>query len=74
MPVKVRLKELRNAKGLSQNALARHMEMSLANVQKIEYQKAKSIPLDTLERFCGILGCEVGDLLVIVRNLDEATP
>ncbi len=67
MPVQVKLKELREVKGLSQNALARELEMSLANVQKIEYGKAKSIPLDTLERICITLDCEIGDLLVLVK-------
>jgi putative transcriptional regulator len=67
MPVEVRLKQIREAKGFSQNALARQLEMSLANVQKIEYGKAKSIPLDTLERICLTLDCEIGDLLVLVK-------
>ncbi|MEH2283294.1 MAG: helix-turn-helix domain-containing protein [Nostoc sp.] len=29
--------------------------------------KAKSIPLDTLERICLTLDCEIGDLLVLVK-------
>lgn len=68
MPVKIRLKELREAKGFSQNALARALEMSLANIQKMEYGKAKSIPLDTLERLCLTLDCEIGDLLILVKE------
>ncbi|MBD2430753.1 MULTISPECIES: helix-turn-helix domain-containing protein [Fischerella] len=68
MPVEIRLKQLREDKGLSQNALARQLEMSLANIQKIEYGKAKSIPLDTLEKICLALDCEIGDLLVIVER------
>lgn len=68
MTVKIKLKELRKAKGLSQNGLARRLEMSLANVQKIEYNKVKSIPLDTLENICLALDCQVGDLLVLVSN------
>ncbi|BAZ69614.1 MAG: helix-turn-helix domain-containing protein [Pelatocladus maniniholoensis HA4357-MV3] len=68
MPVKIKLKQLREDKGLSQNALARQLEMSLANIQKIEYGKAKSIPLDTLEKICLALDCEIGDLLVIVKS------
>lgn len=67
MPVEVRLKQLRKAKGLSQNALARELEMSLGNIQKIEYGKIKSIPLDTLEKLCLTLDCQVGDLLVLVK-------
>jgi len=68
MTVKIKLKELRNAKEISQNELARSLEMSLANIQKIEYNKAKSIPLDTLEKLCKALDCQVGDLLVIVNE------
>jgi len=70
MTVEVRLKEMRNARGISQNELARRLEMSLANVQKIEYGKAKSIPLDTLDKLCQILECEVGQLLVRVPDDD----
>lgn len=66
MPVKIMLKELRSAKGLSQNALARELEMSVNNIQKMEYQKAKSIPLETIERLCQVFNCEVGELLKIV--------
>lgn len=66
MAVKIKLKELRNNKRISQNELARSLGMSLANVQKIEYNKAKSIPLDTLERLCSVLDCQIGELLVIV--------
>lgn len=68
MTVKIKLKELRNNKQISQNELARSLGMSLANVQKIEYNKAKSIPLDTLERLCSVLDCQIGELLVIVTE------
>jgi putative transcriptional regulator len=70
MPVEVRLKEIRSERRISQNELARRLEMSLANVQKIEYGKAKSIPLETLDKLCQILECEVGDLLVRVPDSD----
>lgn len=71
MTVKVQLKEVRTAKNLSQNELARLLEMSLGNVQKIEYGKAKSIPLDTLDRLCKVLSCEPGDLLRYVPDDDN---
>ncbi|WP_375494750.1 helix-turn-helix domain-containing protein [uncultured Nostoc sp.] len=44
---------------------------------KIEYGKAKSIPLDTLEKICLTLDCEIGDLLVlvkVVKNLLNVLP
>ncbi|BAY42182.1 transcriptional regulator (plasmid) [Nostoc sp. NIES-2111] len=73
MAVEIKLKEIRTARGISQNELARRLEMSLANVQKIEYGKAKSIPLDTLDKLCGILECEVGELLVRVLDSEEGS-
>ncbi|MDJ0798363.1 MAG: helix-turn-helix transcriptional regulator [Calothrix sp. MO_167.B12] len=73
MPVEVRLKEIRTDRGISQNELARRLEMSLANVQKIEYGKAKSIPLETLDKLCQILSCEVGELLVRVPSNDDGS-
>ena len=71
MTVKVQLKEIRTARNISQNELARLLEMSLANVQKIEYGKAKSIPLDTLDKLCKVLKCEPGDLLRFVPDDDD---
>jgi putative transcriptional regulator len=70
MPVKVLLKEMRLKRGLSQNELARRIEMSLNAVQHIEY-KAKAIQLDTLAKLCEVLDCQPGDLLVYLPN-DEA--
>ncbi|MEH1795589.1 helix-turn-helix domain-containing protein [Nostoc sp.] len=69
--IQIRLKQLRESRGLQQNELARRLEMWLANVQKIEYGKAKSIPLDTLDKLCKILRCEVRELLVRVPDDDE---
>jgi putative transcriptional regulator len=70
MVVKIRLKDVRTSRSISQNELARILEMSLANIQKIERNKAKSIPLDTLDRLYEVLNCEVGDLLVRVSDRD----
>ncbi len=73
MAVKIALKQIRTARGLSQNGLAQAMGMTLQNVQKIEYGKAKSIPLDTLDKLCTVLNCDVGDLLVRVPDVETAT-
>jgi putative transcriptional regulator len=70
MTVRIRLKEIREERNLSQNALARALEMSLANVQKIEYGKSKGIPYDTLDKLCSVLKCQVGDLIVY-ENSEE---
>lgn len=48
---------------MTQESLARAMNMSLAAVQNIEYQKNKSVPFDTLEKICEVLGCDLSSLL-----------
>lgn len=67
MAVKVLLKEIRAKRGLSQNELARKIEMSLNAIQHIEY-KAKAIQLDTLGKLCEALDCQPGDLLIWVPD------
>ena len=71
MTVKITLKQVREARNLSQNKLAQLIGMTLQNVQRIEYGDAKSIPLDTLDKLCEALDCQTGDLLVRVPNNDE---
>lgn len=60
-----RLKALREARGLSQNDLARAVDMTVSNIQKYEYGRIKSYPHTTLEKFCEVLKCKPGDLLVL---------
>ncbi len=61
--MKVLLQEVRKSQGLSQNDLARLIQMSPQNIQKIEQGDAKSLTFITLERLCKALGCQPGDLL-----------
>ncbi len=71
MAVSITLKKVREAKGISQNELARRSGYSLQNIQKIEQGRAKSIPLETLDKICEILECEVGDLFIRVLEDDK---
>ncbi|WP_347277872.1 helix-turn-helix domain-containing protein [Leptolyngbya sp. FACHB-711] len=61
--MKIKLKEVRESRGLSQNRLAQACDMTLQNIQKIEYGKAKSLTLDALDKLCTALQCQPGDLL-----------
>ncbi|WP_375495386.1 helix-turn-helix domain-containing protein [uncultured Nostoc sp.] len=63
MSVLVKLKSAREAKGFSQNELARKTGYSLQNIQKIEQGRAASITFDALGRFCKALSCQPGDIL-----------
>ena len=72
MPVKVLLQEVRKSKNLSQNDLARLTNMSLQNIQKIEQGGAKSLTFKTLTKFCQVLECQPGDLLIYEEELETA--
>ena len=71
MRVKILLRELRTSRKLSQNKLAQRVEMTLQNLQRIEYGDAKSIPLDTLAKLCQALDCTPGDLLVLIPDAGD---
>jgi putative transcriptional regulator len=71
MTVKILLKQVREARNLSQNKLAQLIGMSLQNVQRIEYGDAKSIPLETLDKLCEALSCQPGDLLIRFPDNDN---
>nr|WP_318655541.1 helix-turn-helix transcriptional regulator [Pseudanabaena sp. PCC 6802] len=64
--MKLRLKEVREEKGLSQFELAQLTEMSPQNIQKLEQSRSKGIQFDTLERLCTALEVDIKDLLVLV--------
>ena len=67
MPVEIRLKNVRESRGLSQFDLAKNSGMSPQNIQKLEQGRAKGIQLDTLDALCDALECEINDLLVRVK-------
>lgn len=71
MVVKICLKEARKKRGISQKKLAESIGMSIQNIQQIEYGKAKSIPLETLDKICRRLDCQVGEILVYVPSDQE---
>lgn len=65
-----KLAEVRKSKGLSQNGLAKSIDMTLQNVQHLE-RRAKSVPFETLNKLCKSLGCLPGDLFEYIPD-DES--
>lgn len=61
--IKVKLKDVRTEKNISQNALARMLEMSVSHLRKLETGKTSSIPYQTLDKLCQALDCQVSQLL-----------
>lgn len=66
-PVEIRLRELREAAGLTQSRLAEKAGLDQGHVSRIESGRA-SIGLDVLDRLCRALKCEPGDILVRKRG------
>ncbi|MBD2683268.1 MULTISPECIES: helix-turn-helix transcriptional regulator [Nostoc] len=73
MAVLITLKKVREAKGISQNDLARITGYSVQNIQKIEQGRVSSLTLDAFDRFCKALGCLPGDLLEYTPDDDGKT-
>ncbi|MEA5505950.1 helix-turn-helix transcriptional regulator [Halotia wernerae UHCC 0503] len=73
MAVLITLKKVREAKGISQNDLARITGYSVQNIQKIEQGRVSSITLDAFDRFCKALDCLPGDLLDYMPDDDGHT-
>lgn len=69
--MKVLLQTVRKMKGLSQNELALLTRMSPQNIQKIEQGDAKSMTFNALGRFCKVLQCQPGDLLIYEDEPDS---
>jgi putative transcriptional regulator len=75
MPIRVKLKEIRESRGLSQNGLARKINQSPSNIYKMEQGNARSFTVETLGLLCEALDCQPGDLLIWVPDSeDEAQP
>ncbi|WP_341529953.1 helix-turn-helix domain-containing protein [Nostoc sp. UHCC 0302] len=73
MAVLITLKKVREAKGISQNDLARITGYSVQNIQKIEQGRVSSLTLDAFDRFCKALDCLPGDLLEYTPDNNEPT-
>lgn len=59
------VREVAERKGINNPlALSKESGIAYANCYKIWSGQQKMISLDTLDRLCGALGCEPGDILV----------
>lgn len=59
-----RLDELLEQRGMTLTELSKRVGVSLVNLSVLKNDRAKAIRFSTLAAICGVLGCEVGDLLV----------
>jgi transcriptional regulator with XRE-family HTH domain len=67
MPVKLRLRELRDKRGLSQRELAAAAGVSPNTIATIETDRTKGIDFETLERLAKALRVHPRELIILTR-------
>jgi DNA-binding Xre family transcriptional regulator len=63
-PIRIRLRELREARGLTQKELSAHAGTSESAIVKLERGETVRVELATLERLCAALSVEPGEMIV----------
>ncbi len=66
-PVRLRLRDLRAAKGLTQEELATIAQVRQATISDIENGNTDGVKFAVLERLADALGCEPGELVERVK-------
>ena len=70
--VHCRLDELLAARGMTLARLAELVGVSVVNLSVLKNDRARAIRFSTLQAVCEVLDCEIGELLVLRRSLDQA--
>jgi putative transcriptional regulator len=60
-----RLDELLAARGMTLTELSQQVGVSLVNLSVLKNDRARAIRFSTLTAICDVLGCTVGELLVV---------
>lgn len=64
--VHCRLDELLAERGMTLARLAELVGVTVVNLSVLKNDRAKAIRFSTLTAICDVLGCQVGELLVVV--------
>jgi putative transcriptional regulator len=70
MPIVVRIDVELARRKMSVGEFARRIGLTPANVAVLKNGRAKAVRLTTLEAMCRVLGCQPGDLLEWVDDVD----
>ena len=64
--IKIKLKELLEAKGLSKNKFSHRAEMQRSQINNFCNNEITRLDTDVLARICTVLECEISDLLEFI--------
>lgn len=68
MPIKIKLDQLLEERGMQSVELARAIGITKANLSILKTGKARAIRFSTLQHICQVLDCQPGDLLEYVEE------
>ncbi len=68
MPIKIKLDQLLEERGMQSVELARAIGITKANLSILKTGKARAIRFSTLQHICQVLNCQPGDLLEYVEE------
>jgi transcriptional regulator with XRE-family HTH domain len=68
MTARFRLRELLEARGISQSQLAREAGVSFSTVNRLCTNATEQVSLATLDKIAGVLGVAPGDLIQHVKK------
>jgi putative transcriptional regulator len=68
--VHCRLDDLLAERGMTLTRLAELVGVTVVNLSVLKNDRARAIRFSTLTAICDVLGCEVGDLLVVAPPVD----
>jgi putative transcriptional regulator len=66
--IRIKLKELLEAKGLSKNKFSHRAEMQRSQINHFCNNEITRLDTDVLARICTVLECEISDLLEFIPS------
>jgi putative transcriptional regulator len=68
----LRVSEGGSGERLSQRGLAKKTGVAAATINRLYKNHVRRFDADVIEKICSVLGCEVGDLLILVEPQEVA--
>ena len=73
MPIKVKLEDVLERRGVSLTQLSEAVDITLANLSILKTGKAKAMRFSTLEAICAVLNCQPGEILTFEQPVQGGT-